>query len=297
VDTLASVNPQQTRPRTGLNYVKTTLLLGALTALLVFLGGRLGGQTGLVIGFSFALLMNVGSYWWSDKIVLAMHHAKEADRREVPWLFEIVEGLARRAGLPMPRIYIVDEDAPNAFATGRNPRHAVVAVTTGLLRILDKKEIEGVLAHELGHVRNRDILIMSVAATLAGAVQMIGTMLHWGAILGLGGGRRDSRGGGGLELLVWAIVAPLIAVIVQLWISRTREYAADAEGARLCGSARGLASALRRLESANRRIPSPARPATAHLYIVAPLSGGVGKVFATHPPIEERIQRLESMNF
>jgi len=285
------------RLRTGLNYVKTTLLLGAMTALLVLLGGRLGGQTGLVMGFSLALLMNVSSYWWSHKIVLAMHHAQEADPREVPWLFEIVDRLRQRAGIPMPRVYLIDEDAPNAFATGRNPAHAVVAVTTGLLRLLGRQELEGVLAHELGHIRNRDILIMSVAATLAGAVQMIGTMLHWGALLGFGRRESDDRGGG-LEMLVWAIVAPLIAVIVQLWISRTREYAADAEGARLAGSAHGLASALRRLESANQRIPSPHRPASAHLYIVAPLSGGgMGRLFATHPPIAERIARLEALGF
>jgi heat shock protein HtpX len=282
--------------RTGLNYFKTTLLLGVMTALLVFLGGRLGGNAGLVVGFGLALLMNVGSYWWSDKIVLAMHHAQPADPRQVPWLYEIVDRLRQRAGLPMPRVYLIDEDAPNAFATGRNPTHAVVAVTTGLLRLLDRRELEGVLAHEIGHVRNRDILIMSVAATLAGAVQMLGTMLHWGAIVGLGR-RDDDHGSSGIELLFWAIVAPLVAVIVQLWISRTREYAADAEGARLAGSARGLASALSRLEAGNRRIPSPLRPATAHLYIVAPFTGGIGRLFATHPPIAERVARLQAMGF
>lgn len=286
----------QSRPRTGLNYIKTTLLLGGMTALLIFLGGKFGGQMGMVMGFGLALLMNVGSYWWSHKIVLAMHHAREADPREVPWLFEIVDRLRQRAGLPMPRVYMIEEDAPNAFATGRNPEHAVVAVTTGLIRLLGREELEGVLAHELGHIRNRDILIMSVAATLAGAIQMIGSMMHWGAMLGFGR-RDDDEGGGGLEMLVWAILTPLIAVIVQLWISRTREYAADAEGARLAGSARGLASALRRLHNANQRIPSPARPATAHLYIVAPFAGGVGKLFATHPPIAERIGRLEALGY
>jgi heat shock protein HtpX len=197
----------------------------------------------------------------------------------------------------MPRVYLIDEDAPNAFATGRNPANAVVAVTTGLLRLLDRRELEGVLAHELGHIRNRDILIMSVAATLAGAIQMIGSMLQWGALLGGFGRRGGDERSSGLELLVWAILAPVIALIVQLWISRTREYAADAEGARLAGSARGLASALRRLHHANARIPTPARPATAHLYIVAPFSGGAGKLFATHPPIAERIERLEAMGF
>jgi heat shock protein HtpX len=275
----------------AINYAKTALLLGLLTTLLVFAGYSFGGSTGMGIGLLLALVMNVGSYWFSDKIVLAMHHAVPADPQEHAWLFQTVSKLATRAGLPVPRLYIVNEAAPNAFATGRNPEHAVVAVTTGLLELLRPDEIEGVLAHELGHVRNRDILIMTVAATLAGVIQYVGHMAMW---FGFAGRHDDDNGGGGG--LIWALLLPFIAMLTQLWISRTREYAADAEGATLAGSPRGLADALRRMQVANQRIPMTPRPATAHMYIVAPFAGGgVLRIFATHPAIEERIRRLEQL--
>ncbi len=276
------------------NYLKTTLLLGLLTGLIVVCGGLLGGRAGMAIALGLAAVMNFGSYWFSDKIVLKMSRAVEVPPGDEPRLHAIVEGLAARAGIPKPRVYILPEAAPNAFATGRNPAHAAVAVTQGLLRMMDDEELAGVLAHELGHVRNRDILISSVAATIAGAITMLASMARWAAIFG-GFGGRDDRGGGNIfGLLFMAILAPIAALIIQMAVSRSREYGADATGAKLAGSPHGLASALRKLGQASGRIPMrAASPTTNHLFIVKPFSGGgLASLFSTHPPIEERIRRL-----
>jgi len=279
------------------NVLRTTVLLAALTALFLVIGGAIGGNQGLFIAFVFALLMNFASYWFSDKIVLSMYGAREVSLNEVPDLYRLVQRLAQRAGIPMPRVYIIPSDAPNAFATGRNPQHGAVAVTEGILRMLDTDELAGVLAHELGHVRNRDTLIMTVAATLAGAITMLAHMAQWGAIFGFG--RRDdedSGGGGLLGLLFMAILAPIAATLIQLAISRSREYFADSTGAAVAGSPSGLARALEKLHYASQRLPMDANPATAHLFIVNPLTGGsLVNLFSTHPPIEERIRRLRRM--
>jgi heat shock protein HtpX len=279
------------------NVLRTTVLLAALTALFLVIGGAIGGNQGLFIAFVFALLMNFASYWFSDKIVLSMYGAREVSLNEVPDLYRLVQRLAQRAGIPMPRVYIIPSDAPNAFATGRNPQHGAVAVTEGILRMLDTDELAGVLAHELGHIRNRDTLIMTVAATLAGAITMLAHMAQWGAIFGFG--RRDdedSGGGGMLGLLAMAILAPIAATLIQLAISRSREYFADSTGAGIAGAPSGLARALEKLHYASQRLPMDANPATAHLFIVNPLSGGsLVNLFSTHPPIEERIRRLRRM--
>lgn len=276
------------------NVLRTTVLLAALTALFLVIGGAIGGNQGLFIAFVFALLMNFASYWFSDKIVLSMYGAREVSLNEAPDLYRLVQRLAQRAGIPMPRVYIIPSDAPNAFATGRNPQHGAVAVTEGILRMLDTDELAGVLAHELGHIRNRDTLIMTVAATLAGAITMLAHMAQWGAIFGFG--RRDeedSGGGGMLSLLFMAILAPIAATLIQLAISRSREYFADGTGAAVAGSPSGLARALEKLHYASQRLPMDANPATAHLFIVNPLTGGsLANLFSTHPPIEERIRRL-----
>lgn len=276
------------------NVLRTTVLLAALTALLLVIGGAIGGSQGLFIAFVFALLMNFASYWFSDKIVLSMYGAREVSLNDAPDLYRLVQRLAQRAGIPMPRVYIIPSDAPNAFATGRNPQHGAVAVTEGSLRMLDTDELAGVLAHELGHVRNRDTLIMTVAATLAGAITMLAHMAQWGAIFGFG--RRDeedSGGGGMLSLLFMAILAPIAATLIQLAISRSREFFADSTGAAIAGSPSGLARALEKLHYASQRLPMDANPATAHLFIVNPLTGGsLVNLFSTHPPIEERIRRL-----
>jgi heat shock protein HtpX len=276
------------------NVLRTTVLLAALTALFLVIGGAIGGNQGLFIAFVFALLMNFASYWFSDKIVLSMYGAREVSLNEAPDLYRLVQRLAQRAGIPMPRVYIIPSDAPNAFATGRNPQHGAVAVTEGILRMLDPDELAGVLAHELGHIRNRDTLIMTVAATLAGAITMLAHMAQWGAIFGFG--RRDdedSGGGGVLGLLFMAILAPIAATLIQLAISRSREYFADSTGAAVAGSPSGLARALEKLHYASQRLPMDANPATAHLFIVNPLTGGsLLNLFSTHPPIEERIRRL-----
>jgi heat shock protein HtpX len=277
---------------------KTTLLLGALTGLIMLIGGMLGGRGGLEIAFVFAIGMNFFSYWFSDKMVLRAYGAQPLDAISAPDLYGIVNELANAANIPMPRLYLIDNDTPNAFATGRNPKHAAVAVTRGIMRICTREELKGVIGHELSHVLNRDILISSVAATLAGVVMMIGTMARFGAMLGGFGGRDDNnRGGGLIELLAMAILAPLAASMIQLAISRTREYQADASGAHLTHNPLLLANALRKLETANERIPmSDATPATAHMFIVNPLSAeGMSRLFSTHPPIEERIRRLEQM--
>ena len=281
-----------------MNQFKTTALLSLLTVLLVAMGGAVGGSGGMLIAFVMAAVMNFGSYWFSDKIVLRMYGAQEITRNENPAFYDMVERLAGRAGLPMPKVYIIPDQSPNAFATGRNPSHAAVAATEGILRILSPEELEGVMAHELGHVKNRDILISTIAATFAGAISMIGSMLQWGAMLGAG---RDDEEGGGLGGLVgslaMAILAPFMAMLIQMAVSRSREYLADATGAEICGKPRALASALGRLQNASQQIPmEDARPATAHMFIVNPLTGGgMMSLFSTHPPMEERIARLQAM--
>ncbi|MCS6924511.1 MAG: zinc metalloprotease HtpX [Candidatus Binatia bacterium] len=276
--------------------LRTTLLLGALTGLIMAIGQWLGGSQGLVIAFVFAALMNLGSYWFSDKIVLAMYGAREVSEAEAPMLYRIVHNLAVRARMPMPRLYIIPSESPNAFATGRNPQHAAVAVTEGILRLMNERELTGVLAHELAHVQNRDILISSIAATLAGVVMMVADMARWAAFFG--GMQRDEREGGGgvIGLILMSILAPIAALIIQMAISRTREYEADATGARISGDPLGLASALSKLSLAVERIPLDASPQTAHLFIVNPLSGrSFMQLFSTHPPLEERIARLRRM--
>jgi heat shock protein HtpX len=279
-----------------MNRLKTTLLLTSLTLLLVLMGNALGGQSGMLIAFVFATGMNFFSYWYSDKLVLKLHKAREVDQHDAPELFAMVARLARRAELPMPRVYIIPGESPNAFATGRNPQHAAVAATEGILRLLSLEEIEGVMAHELAHVKNRDTLIGTIAATLAGAIAMLGNMLQWGAIFG--GGQRDNGGGGLLGSLALAIVAPMAALMVQMAVSRSREFHADETGARISGKPQALASALAKLQQASRTRPMQgAIPATAHLFIVNPLHGaGLAKLFSTHPPMEERIARLQEMH-
>jgi len=279
------------------NLIKTGFLLVVLTCLLVLVGGAIGGQQGMTIAFILALVMNVGSYWFSDKIVLSMYGAQPVDEAQAPALYRIVRELAAQAHIPVPPIYIIQDDSPNAFATGRNPQHAAVAVTEGILRIMTEDELRGVLAHELSHVKNRDTLIMTIAATLAGAITYLAQMAQWAAIFG-GGRRSDEEGGGGSAIgaLLMAILAPFAAMLIQMAISRSREYEADASGARLCGRAAGLEHALAKLDTASRQVPMEATPATAHLFIVNPLtSGGLATLFSTHPPIEERIARLRAM--
>ncbi len=279
-----------------MNTLKTTFLLALLTVLLVLAGGAIGGRGGMTFALIMAGVMNFVSYWFSDKIVLAMYGAQEVTETEQPEFYGLVRQLAGRAGLPMPRVYIIPSDTPNAFATGRNPEHAAVAATTGILRILSREELMGVMAHELSHVKHRDILISSIAATVAGAITYLAHMAQWAAMFG-GGRDRDEEGGGLLGLLVMAIVAPLAALLIQMAISRSREYDADKGGAEVSGNPLYLAGALRKLEMANRQIPMEgATPATAHMFIVNPLTGGgLMSLFSTHPPLEERIKRLESM--
>jgi heat shock protein HtpX len=278
--------------------IRTAALLALLTVLIIWIGGRFGGQNGMIIAFVFAAIMNFGSYWFSDKIVLAMYHAQPIDEQQAPGLFRIVRELAAEAQIPMPRIYMIPEETPNAFATGRNPQNAAVAVTEGLWRLLTPEEIRGVLAHEISHVKNRDILVSTIAATLAGVVMFLANMARWGAIFGGVGGRDDEEGGDGiLTLIVTAILAPIAAMLIQLAISRSREYLADETGARLSHHPESLARALEKLEMASQRIPMEnAQPATAHMFIVNPLSGkSLANLFSTHPPIEERIRRLRAM--
>ena len=281
------------------NTFKTTFLLSLLTLLLVAMGGAVGGQGGMIVAFLMAAVMNFGSYWYSDKIVLRMYNASEITREIHPSFYGMVERLAGRAGLPMPRVYIIPDDSPNAFATGRNPEHAAVAATEGILRILTPEELEGVMAHELAHVKNRDILISTIAATFAGAISMIGSMLQWGAMFGAGRGDDEEGGGiGGIVgSLAMAIIAPLAAMLIQMAVSRSREYMADASGAEICGRPLALAGALGKLHNASQAVPMlAARPATAHMFIVNPLTGGgLASLFSTHPPMEERIARLEAL--
>jgi heat shock protein HtpX len=282
-----------------MNMIKTTFLLSLLTVLMVLMGSAIGGQSGMFIAFFMALAMNFFSYWFSDKIVLKMYGAREIGENDSPAYYCMVRRLALQAGLPMPKVYIIPSESPNAFATGRNPSHAAVAATDGILRILSPEELEGVMAHELAHVRNRDILISTIAATFAGAISMLGTMLQWGAILGAGRGDNDERGGlgGVIGSLAMAIIAPIAAMLIQMAVSRSREYLADESGAGICGKPLALADALRKLHTASQAIPMlEARPATAHMFIVNPLTGsGMMTLFSTHPPMEERIARLEAL--
>lgn len=277
------------------NIFKTAALLGALTALLVLIGGALGGQQGMLVAFFFALVMNFASYWFSDKLVLAMYRAEPIEEAEAPGLYRVLRTLATRAGIPMPRVYLIPSQTPNAFATGRSPERAAVAVTQGIMQMLDEHELEGVLAHELAHVKNRDVLIATIAATLAGAITYLAHMAQWAAIFG---GRRDDEeeGGGAFGAILMAILAPIAAMLIQLAVSRAREYQADATGARLAGQPLGLAKALEKLHRASQALPMQASPATAHLFIVNPLSGSAWlTLFSTHPPIEERMARLRAM--
>jgi heat shock protein HtpX len=269
------------------NSIKTALLLGALGALFLFLGEALGGSQGLVIGFMFAVVTNLVSYWFSDKIVLAMYRAKEVGPEHR--LYRTVQELAMRAGLPMPRVYIIPDPSPNAFATGRNPQHAAVAATEGLLQMLDNRELDGVIAHELAHVKHRDILISSIAATLAAAIMMVARFAMF-----FGGGNRDDRDGvNPITAIGMIILAPIAAMLIQMAISRSREFEADAGGAAIAGGPHGLVNALRKLESASKAVPLAANPATAHMFIIKPFSGGgLTSLFRTHPPTEQRIQAL-----
>jgi heat shock protein HtpX len=277
-----------------MNTVKTAGLMVVLTVLLVTVGGVLtGSRTGVITFFVIAMVMNLVSYWFSDKIVLRMYSAKEATEAEAPVLYSVVRDLARRGNLPMPKVYVIPSEAPNAFATGRNPSHAAVAATQGIMRLLTREELTGVMAHELAHVGNRDILIGTIAAAIAGAISMMANMAMW-----FGGGRRDDREGSGniIVMIVLMIVAPLAAMMIQMAISRSREYQADATGAKLAGNPLWLASALRKLEAGAQRIPMDANPATAHMFIVSPLrGGGVSNMFSTHPPMGDRVARLEAM--
>lgn len=279
-----------------MNTIKTTLLLGGLTGLLMFIGGWFGGQHGIVIAFIFALVMNFGSYWFSDKIILRMYRAQEVSEGEAPEIFSLVRNLALKAALPMPKVYIIPEGAPNAFATGRDKNHAVVAVTEGILRILNKAELEGVISHELAHIKNKDMLIGSIAATLAGAIVMLANMAQWAAIFGGGSHDRDDDNSGVIGLIAMAILAPIAASIIQMAISRSREYLADESGSRISGKPYDLASALEKLSRASAAVPMEANPSTAHMFIVNPLTGrSLVNLFSTHPPIEERVARLRSM--
>lgn len=276
------------------NQVRTALLLGVMTVFILLIGQMLGGRQGMFMALILAGLMNFGSYWFSDKIVLRMYRAKEVTPEQAPDLYEMVHTLSKRAGLPMPKVYIIPKESPNAFATGRNPEHAVVAVTEGLLRIMDREEVMGVLAHELAHVKNRDILIGSIAATMAGAIMFLATMARWSAIFGGGHGNDEEGGLGTFGLIVMSILAPLGAMIIQMAISRSREYLADGTGARYAQNPDGLARALEKLGAYSRKIPLDASPSTAHMFIVNPLSGGgLMSLFSTHPPLEQRIARLK----
>ncbi len=279
------------------NGLKTFILLAGLTALFLFIGQALGGRSGLKIALFFAVIMNFISYWFSDKIALAMSGAQPVAENEAPALYGIIRELCQRAELPLPRLYVIDSQTPNAFATGRNPQHAAVAVTSGIMSILSRDELEGVLSHELAHVKNRDILICSVAAVIAGAISQLAHMAQWAMIFGGYGRDRDSDERGGLfGTLAMMIVGPIAAMLIQMAISRSREYQADATGAKICGRPLSLANALLKLEQANRRLPMEVNPAQAQMYIVNPLSaGGLRNLFSTHPPIAERVKRLEEM--
>ena len=278
------------------NTFKTAFLLTALTLLLMAIGRAFGGQNGMFLALAFAAVMNFVSYFYSDKIALAMYRAQPVTREQLPRAFAAVERLTQKIGIPMPKMYVIPTDSPNAFATGRNPEHASVAVTNGILQLLNDEELEGVLAHELGHVNNRDILISSVAATIAGAITMLASMGRWAMIFGGYGGDRDRRGGGGLTALLMLIVAPIAAGLIQMAVSRSREYQADATGAHFTGNPYALASALQKIDAFARRTPLQASPSTAHLFIIQPFlgvnAGMFANLFSTHPPVAKRIERL-----
>ncbi|MEE4261079.1 MAG: zinc metalloprotease HtpX [Desulfobacteraceae bacterium] len=276
------------------NQIRTTILLAVMTALIIWVGQLLGGRQGMLIALIFAAGMNFFSYWYSDKLVLKMYRASEVTPAQSPELYETVQRLTRQAGLPMPRLFVIPQQTPNAFATGRNPEHAVVAVTEGLLKLMNHREITGVLAHELAHVKNRDILIGSIAATMAGAIMILATMARWSAIFGGGRSHDDEGGGAGvIGLIAMSIIAPMAAMIIQMAISRSREYLADATGASFAGNPEGLATALEKLGAYSKKMPMDANPSTAHMFIVNPLSGrSMMNLFSTHPPLEERIARL-----
>jgi len=278
--------------------LKTGLLLGLLTAVLVLMGSAMGGKTGLVIALVMAIVMNVGSYWFSDRIVLSMYRAQELSEEDAPGLFDLTRQLAANAGLPMPKLYLVPQEQPNAFATGRNPANAAVAVTEGLLRLVSPEELSGILAHEMAHIKNRDILVQTIAAVVGGAITSVASMLQWGAIFGMGRSSDEEGGGGGaFGAILMAIVAPIAAMLIQMAISRSREYLADETGAKLAGNPLPLAGALKKLDDYAHAIPMQgANPATENMFIVSPLSGGgVAGLFSTHPPTEERIRRLRAM--
>ena len=278
-----------------MNYLKTGILLVVFTLLFVWIGGMVGGQLGMMFAFIFALLVNFGAYWFSDRIVLSMYKAEEVSESQTPDLFAIVRELVSEAKIPMPKVYIIPQNSPNAFATGRDPKHAAVCVTRGIMDILNREELKGVLAHEIAHIKNRDVLIMTVAASVAGAIMMLANMARWAAIFGVGGRGRD-RSGGVIGLLAVSILAPIAALIVQLAISRTREYSADKGGAMLADSSAGLAGALAKLEEAAKHRKMNASPQTAHMFIVNPLRGNMlASLFSTHPPIQERVRRLREM--
>ncbi len=276
------------------NQIRTTILLAVMTALIIWVGQLLGGRQGMIIALIFAAGMNFFSYWYSDKLVLKMYRASEVTAAQAPELYETVQRLTQRAGLPMPKLYVIPQPTPNAFATGRNPEHAVVAVTEGLLKLMNHEEVTGVLAHELAHVKNRDILIGSIAATMAGAIMILATMARWSAIFGGGRSHDDEGGGAGvIGLIAMSIIAPMAAMIIQMAISRSREYLADATGASFSGNPEGLAGALEKLGAYSKKLPMDAKPSTAHMFIVNPLSGrSLMSLFSTHPPLEERIARL-----
>jgi heat shock protein HtpX len=280
-----------------MNLAKTVFLMTLMTVLLVFGGRMIGGETGMVFAFGFALVMNVGSYWFSDKIVLKMYRARQVTEAEAPRLYSVVRNLATRARLPMPKVYIIPDSTPNAFATGRNPEHSAVAVTEGILGLLDTDELSGVLGHELAHIRNRDILIGTIAATIAGAISMLAHWAQWAMMFGGFGGNRDNNNPlGVVGLLAMVILMPLAAMLIQMAVSRSREYDADYWGSRICGDPDYLARALAKLDQGVRRDPMDAQPATAHMFIVNPLSGkDLSSLFSTHPSIEDRIRRLREM--
>ncbi|GAB6179875.1 zinc metalloprotease HtpX [Desulfotomaculum defluvii] len=279
-----------------MNTLKAGLLMGALTILMVMMGNAFGGSSGAMMFFLIAMAMNFFGYFYSDKMAIKMTGSYPVSEAEAPELYAMIRRLSKRAGLPMPKIYIQPSDQPNAFATGRNPANAAVAVTEGILRLMNPQELEGVLAHELAHIKNRDILIGTIAAALAGAISMMGNALQWGAIFGMGRSDDEEEGGGMVGGLIMAIIFPIAAMIIQMAISRSREYSADATGAQIAGSPDGLANALLKLESAAHRVPMNVSPATSHLFITNPLSGAsLARMFSTHPPIEDRVQRLRSM--